>query len=37
MYNIKGENNIKMELPELEMGGMGWIALILDRDWWRVF
>jgi len=30
------ENNAKMELPEVGLGGMDWIALVLDRDWWRV-
>ena len=31
------ENNIKMDLQEVECGGIGWIVLALDKDrWWVV-
>ena len=29
------EDNNKMDLQELRYGGMDWIELALDRDWWR--
>jgi hypothetical protein len=29
-------NNIKMDLREIEWGGMDWIDLARDRDRWRV-
>jgi hypothetical protein len=28
-------DNIKMDLREMEWGGMNWIALAEDRDQWR--
>jgi hypothetical protein len=28
-------DNIKMDLREIMWGGMGWINLAQDRDWWR--
>ena len=29
------ENNIKMDRPKVECGGMDWIDLAQDRDRWR--
>jgi hypothetical protein len=29
------EDNIKMDLREIELGGMDWIDLAQDRDQWR--
>jgi hypothetical protein len=30
-------DNIKMELKEIGSGGVEWILLVQDRDWWRAF
>jgi hypothetical protein len=29
------EDNVKMDIQELEFGGMDWIELAHDRDRWR--
>jgi hypothetical protein len=29
------EDSIKMDLREIELGGMDWIDLVQDRDHWR--
>jgi hypothetical protein len=29
------ENNIKMDLQEVGWGGMDWIDLAQDKEWWR--
>jgi hypothetical protein len=28
-------DNVKMDLKEMEWGGMDWIDMAKDRDWWR--
>jgi hypothetical protein len=33
----KWEDNIKMDLREIEWGGIDWIYLAQDRDQWRAF
>jgi hypothetical protein len=30
-----GVNNIKTDLREIGWGGMGWIDLVQNRDWWK--
>jgi len=34
-HRDRWEDNIKMELQEVECGGMDWIELAQDRDRWR--
>ena len=34
--NCRWEDNIKMDLQEVECGGMDWIDMTEDRDGWRV-
>jgi hypothetical protein len=31
----KWENNMKMDLREIEFGGVEWLYLAQDRDWWH--
>jgi hypothetical protein len=33
--DIDGEDNMKMDLEEVESGGMDWIELAQDRDRWQ--
>jgi hypothetical protein len=35
LITIGWEDNIKMDLQEVEWGGMDWINLAQDRDRWR--
>jgi hypothetical protein len=35
IYVVIWEDNIKMDLQEVECGGMGWIELAQGRDRWR--
>jgi hypothetical protein len=30
-------DNIKMDLPDIGLGGVDWIGLVQDRDKWRAF
>ena len=32
---LRWEDNIKMDLQEMEFGGINWIELAQDRDRWR--
>jgi hypothetical protein len=32
---LRWEDNIKMDLQEVEWGGMDWIDMVQDRDRWR--
>jgi hypothetical protein len=29
------EDGIRMDLREIDLGGVDWIRLAQDRDWWR--
>jgi hypothetical protein len=34
--DIGGKIGIRMDLGEIGLGGVDWIRLAQDRDWWRV-
>jgi hypothetical protein len=34
-HRRRWEDNIKMDLKEIEWGGMDWVDLAEDRDQWR--
>jgi hypothetical protein len=34
-YRRRWEDNSRMDLQEVEGGGMDWIELVQDRDRWR--
>jgi hypothetical protein len=36
-HMFRWEDNIKMDLQEMEFGGMGWIELAQDRGRWQAF
>jgi hypothetical protein len=36
LHNEELHNNIKMDLREIGCGGMDWIVLAQNRDYWRV-
>jgi hypothetical protein len=36
-HRRRWEDNIKMDLGEIGLGGMDWIDLAQDRDQWKVF
>jgi hypothetical protein len=35
LERCKWEDNINMDLGKIEWGGMDWIHLDKDKDWWR--
>ena len=36
-YRHRWEDNIKLDLHEVQCGGVDWIELAQDRDRWRAF
>jgi hypothetical protein len=34
--SYRWKDNIKMDLRDIGLEGVGWIHLATDRDWWRV-